>query len=300
MDISLSEIRAFNATVKNGNYTKAASDLGVSQPAITVQIRKIESRFDGALFKRINNGVRLTNLGQELYRITRQYPDLEASIQALAEPQQHTQQTVHVATASPLIFMPLFARFYQRFPQAQLHIMSGTTDECRIKLLDREVDIGLFPCPMEGNSISKLAFHNHHLMAILPPDHPLGNEKQLSVHQLIDYPLIFSKTDAYTQKIVDKSFKEAGLNPFSHIHMDSRYDTCEAVIFGLGIGFALADDIRPDSRYLMLPILEARKDVIEHVVWLKSRSGLPGIRNFVQLALDHCCATTGTRTCREL
>ncbi len=293
MDISLSEIRAFNATVKNGNYTKAASDLGVSQPAITVQIRKIESRFNGALFERINNGVRLTNLGQELHRVTRQYPDLEASIQALAEPERQTQQTIHVATASPLIFMPLFANFYQRFPESQLHIVSGTTTECRKMLLDREVDIGLFPCPLEENSISKLAYHSHHLMAILPLDHPLGNQKQLSVHQLINYPLIFSKTDAYTQKVVDHAFKEAGLTPFPHIHMDSRYDTCEAVIYGLGIGFSLANDIRPDSRYLMVPIQEAQEEIVEHVVWLKARSGLPSIRNFVQLALENRCAETG-------
>lgn len=286
MEISLSEIRAFNATVKNGNYTKAASDLGVTQPAITVQIRKIESRFQGALFERTNTGIRLTSLGKALYRITRQYSDLEACIQSLAEPERHSHQSLYVATASPLIFMPLLASFYRSFPESQLYVVSGTTDECQTKLIDREVDIGLFPCPELESSISKLAFHSHCLMAILPLAHPLTKQDYISVHQLIDYPLIFSKTDAYTQKIVDRAFTQSGLNPSPHIHMDSRNDTCEAVMFGLGIGFALADDIRTNPNYVLRPIQEAKQEIIEHVVWLKSRSGLPCIRNFVQLALD--------------
>lgn len=287
----MAEIRAFNATVRAGSFTRAGEALSISQPAVTLQIRKIESRFSGPLFERIGNRVRLTALGQALYRITRQYPDLEASIHALAEPSLSQQQTIHIATASPLLFMPLFAEFYQRYPDAVLNIVSGTTTECRTLLQDREVDIGLYPSSSDESGVSRLAFHRHRLMAILPSDHPLADCTQVSVQQLVHYPLIFSRTDAYTQRVVNQAFAIAGLHPEPHIRMDSRYDTCEAVVYGLGIGFALENDIHPGSRYQLVAVAECSDEVTEHVVWLKARSALPGIRNFVQLALDKRCAS---------
>ncbi|RVU30720.1 LysR substrate-binding domain-containing protein [Neptunomonas marina] len=286
MDLSMSEIKAFNATVKCGNYTRAAADLGVSQPAITVQIRKLEARFDSALFERVNNGVRLTATGQALYKITRQYPDLELSIKALAQPGAASQPVVRVATASPLIFMPLFAAFYQHYPDATLNITSGTTNECREMLHEREVDIGLYPAAKEEKGISRLSYHSHCLTAVVPHNHELANLPTVSVQQLADYPLIYSRSNAYTQYLVDKAFTGCDVEPKHHIHMDSRYDTCEAVVYGLGIGFALENDVRPDPRYRMVRVAESDEEVVEHVVWLKSRSAMPGIRNFVDVAIQ--------------
>lgn len=294
MDLSLTEIRAFNATIQHGNYTRAAEALGVSQPAITAQIRKLEARFDGALLERVNKGVRTTELGAKLYRITRQYHDLEGSIHALANPDmERGQHTVRVATASPLIFMSLIAEFNRRYPAATLKIRTATTGECKQMVLNREVDIGLFPMPETESHISRLAFHTHSLVAVLHPDHPLSGEESLSVQQLRDQPLIFYREEAFTQQLLMRSFARQDIQPSSHVIMETRQDICEAVVHGLGVGFALASDIREDSRFRAVPIIEAVEQVDEHVVWLKIRSNLPGIRDFVELALERQCKTIG-------
>lgn len=286
MDLSRSEIRAFNATVEAGSYTQAALALGVSQPAITVQIRKLESRFHGLLFERLNKGVRPTALGEELYRITRQYQDLEAAVSAIAEPDKQ-QHSIRLATASPLIFIPLFADYYHQYPDATLHIISGTTAECQQMLQNREVDIGLYPSHNNEPGVSRLAFHSHRLMAVFPVNHPLTQQAEVSVHELIQQTLIFSRTDAYTQQAIDRAFASQQLTPRPNIFMDSRYDTCEAVYYGLGVGFALENDIHPNpARYHLIPVAEAPEQTVEHLVWLKVRSALPHIKNFVQFALE--------------
>ncbi|RTE66029.1 LysR family transcriptional regulator [Amphritea opalescens] len=290
MDYSMAEIRAFNATLKTGNFTRAADLLSVSQPAITAQIRKLESRFSAPLLERFSRGVQATDLGKQLYQITRQYHDLETAIEVLSNPRLSPgKMTLHVANASSIIFMPLMAEFSRRFPQTTLKIKSVSTSECRALVLNREVDIGLFPLLDDNSELSRLAFSAHRLMAVLRPDHPLAQQSSLSVNELVGEPLILYKPEACTQQLLEAVFGRFQLTVSSNVVVDGRLDMSEAVSHGLGIGFALEQDIRPDPRLRVMPILEARDEVIEHVVWLKNRRSLPGIRDFIQLALEQRC-----------
>ena len=292
MDYSMAEIRAFNATFQTGNFTRAAALLSVSQPAITAQIRKLESRFSTPLLERFNKGVRATELGTQLYRITRQYHDLEAAIEVLSNPTLSPgKMTLKVANASSIIFMPLIAEFSRRFPLTTLKIESVTTSECKELVLNRKVDIGLFPLRDENRELSRLAFTSHRLTAVLRPDHALAGKNSLSVRDLANEPLIVYKPEAYTQHQLEEVFGRHQLTVSGNVVVDNRMDMSEAVCHGLGIGFVLEQDLRPDPRFIVLPIVEATDDVIEHVVWIKNRRSLPGIRDFIQLAMELRCGT---------
>lgn len=290
MDYSLAEIRAYNATVQCGNFSRAAEKLGVSQPAITAQIRKLESRFDYPLLERFSKGVQPTELGRQLYRITSQFSDLEGSLEILANPNKAPGElTLRVATASPLVFMPLIAEFRQRYPDINLNLISSTSLKCREMIMNREVDIAMCPVVDQPKGISRLSFHAHKVIAIIPPQHPLAEEGEVTLEQLSKEELIFSRPHALTQMVIDEGFADARLFPTSHIIMDNRNEICEAVAYNLGIGFAFENDIRPDERIVIRPIREINSKVVEHVFWLKSRNALPGIRDFIQLALELRC-----------
>lgn len=287
----MAEIRAFNATIQYGNFTRAAQILNVSQPAITAQIRKLEMRFSAPLLERFSKGVRPTDLGKRLYRITCQYQDLEGAIEVLSNPTiQPGEMTLRVATASPLIFMPLIAEFNQRFPDISLKINSATTNECLQMIENREVDIALCPQAADHKGLSRLSFHSHKLMAIVPNGHTLLRQDQISLRQLVNEPLIFSRPHSCTQMVLDELFSRHHLSATAHVVMDNRMEICEAVTYRLGIGFAFENDIRPDEQnYRIMPISEVDQAVVEHVVWLKNRRTLPGIRDFIQLALEKRC-----------
>ncbi|WP_156948270.1 LysR substrate-binding domain-containing protein [Marinobacterium jannaschii] len=286
----MSEIRAFNATVRCGNFTRAAAELGVSQPAVTSQIQKLETRFSAEIFQRVSKGVRLTRLGLKLYQLTRQYDDLESSIRALANPETQLEKPeLKLATSSPRIFMPLIARYKALFPRVELKIVYGSTQECRQMLLGREVDIGLFPLespePKEPN-LSSLSFHRHRLVAILPVEHPLSARETVSVHELIEQPLIFLRNNSYTQELVEKIFAVNNLTPRPDILMNSRQHMCEAVSYGLGLGFSLSGDIYSSPGYCCVAITEVAEETTEHIVWLKARGQIPEVQDFVNIALD--------------
>lgn len=299
-DYSLAEIRAFNATVQCGNFSKAAAHLGVSQPAITAQIRKLESRFEYPLLERFSKGVLPTELGRKLYRITCQFQDLEGSMDVLANPHKALGEiTLKVATASPLVFMSLIAEFRQRFPDINLNLISSTSLKCQAMVLNRDVDIALCPDVEEPEGISRLSFHAHKVIAIIPVEHPLAQHEEVTLDQLSHEELIFSRPHALTQMVVDQGFAAHNLAPTSHIIMDNRNEICEAVAFNLGIGFAFQNDILPDNRIAIRPIKEIHTEVIEHVYWLKNRRTLPGIRDFIQLALEQRCMASATANTSE-
>ncbi|WP_411743975.1 LysR family transcriptional regulator [Reinekea sp.] len=283
----MAEIRSFNATLQAGSFTRAAELLGVSQPAITAQIRKLESRFDDPLLERFSRGVRATDLGNQLHQITRQYHDLDMAIEVLSNPTLSPDNiTLKIANASSIIFMPLIAEFSRRYPLATLKIRSVTTSECQSLVLNREADIGLFPLTHESSQLSQLAFSSHKLVALLRPDHVLASRRCISLKELSAHTLIFYKPESRTQQLLEEMLVRHQLKITSNVIVDSRLDMSEAVFNGLGLGFALEQDLRPDPRLIKLPISEAIDEVIEHVVWMKNRRTLPGIREFIMFALE--------------
>ena len=287
MSISLSEIRAFNAVVEHGNFTRAASALEVSQPAVTAQIRKLESRSGQYLLERTPSGFELTNHGRRLYQVSRQYTDLGNALDAvLSADEQAAIPSIKIATASALIFMPLLAEFRRQYGDTRIEINSTSSAECLSQLLNREVDIGLFPLAEKHSAISQFEFHRHLLVAIVPKTSALCELEDVSIHTLAQQPLIFSAHTCYTQFCLDELLTEQGIQGESYIRLDHRHEICEAVIHGLGIGFAFEHDIRKDERYQTIRIKEASQAAVEHVVWLKNRSIMPAVQEFVQLALE--------------
>ncbi|WP_315980587.1 LysR family transcriptional regulator [Aliamphritea spongicola] len=286
MDITLNEIRTFNAVVRAGSFTRAAKLLGVSQPAVTAQIRKLESRCEFPLLERFSKEVRPTSLGKQLNQLSCQYLDLDMAVAALLEPEERTENfRLKLATASPLIFMPLMAAFKKQYPNAHVQVIAGTTHECRQMIIDRDADIGLFPLPNPPAGLSRLAFHCHGLMAILPHSHPHAGAESVTARDLIGDSLIAYKDNSFTQEYVREIFSSEHLQPRFEMMMSTSEHVSNAVVQELGVGFALSDDIRPDPRYALVPVAGTEMDVTEHVVWLKTRSQQQGIREFVEMAL---------------
>ena len=102
--------------------------------------------------------------------------------------------------------------------------------------------------------MSRLAFHCHGLVAILPKDHELAEAESVTAHDLIDYPLVAYKENSFTQEYVTSVFRQANLKPQFHMVMSISEHVSNAVVLGLGVGFALRDDIRPDPRYALVPV----------------------------------------------
>jgi DNA-binding transcriptional LysR family regulator len=286
MDFTLSEIRSFHALIKQGSFTLAAKQLKVSQPAITAQIRKLESRVDQPLLERFHKGVKPTETGLKLYRLSCEYVDLDGAVAELFKPELQIENfQLRIATSSPIIFMPLMAAFKKSYPNAKLKVISGTTEACRAAVLNREADIGLFPITNIEKGMESKLYHRHFLVAILNNDHPLADQQRVSISQLADEPIIAHKPDSFTQTFANKLYREQGIEPQIEMEMGMAEHVCNAIILNLGIGFSLSNDIQPNDKFKLVPVSEALQPVEEHLVWLKGQGRKQGVQEFVEMAM---------------
>ncbi len=114
------QIRAFDAVAREGSFSRAAEVLHVTQPALTIQVKALEERYGVKLLDRQGRTVRLTKMGEKVFKMSRQFASLEEQIREVLSLSQDLQQgDLRLAADGPHIAMGLFARFLARHPQRQ-------------------------------------------------------------------------------------------------------------------------------------------------------------------------------------
>ncbi|WP_413206291.1 LysR family transcriptional regulator [Rhodospirillum sp. A1_3_36] len=277
-------IRAFNAVVRQRSFSRAAQVLGISQPAVTAQIRKLESAFGVVLFERTAAGAETTDLGLRLFALTQQIDDVEAAAQALLEAGAMAPRELRIATPSPQICMPLVAGFIESFPTVRVSVVLGSTGEARTRLLERQVDVGLLHLDTPDERLSSQPFRRQRLMALLPAAHPLANDAAVSMANLVKKPMVLRSGPSLTQAMADRALAKAELAVTPALWLETREGAHEAVANGIGAGFVLDNDTIPDPRVKPVPLIDADEEIWESIVWLRARQNQPAIRAFVRLA----------------
>ncbi|SDD73670.1 LysR substrate-binding domain-containing protein [Rhodospira trueperi] len=285
MVATFGQLKAFNALARTGSFTRAARNLAVSQPAITAQIRRLESDHKVVLFERTAGGVQLTALGRRLFRITQNLDDLEeaASI-LLGGGDDVVPQSLRIATASPQVFMPVAAAFSRRYPDVELDIAAGSTGDAIRRLIDREADIALTPLLRADERLDHIVFLRHRLAALVPADHALVKHEAVSLSEVAAEPLIMRLGLSTTQKMADRALAMHGLRPRPILRLETREAVYEAVANHLGLALVLEHDVPPDPRFQVVPFFDSDVTAEESIVWLRSRRSLGQIRDFIDVA----------------
>ncbi|MBC7924392.1 MAG: LysR family transcriptional regulator, partial [Bryobacteraceae bacterium] len=150
----LRQLECFCAVARTGSFTKAANELGVSQPALSEQIAKLEHGLEAPLFERLNRRIELTAIGEAV--LGRAQALLEDA-SALPDLIERTRAGVHgplrlgaIPTILPFFMAPLLKGFTERYPDIDLHVREGTTAELVEQVLNGMVDVALVSLPVEG------------------------------------------------------------------------------------------------------------------------------------------------------
>ena len=135
------QLRAFNAVANESSFTKAARALGVSQPAVTIQIKALEESYGTALLLRRGHKVSLTELGLSLLDITRRIFSLEQEAEELLTEARHLRAGhLKVGADGPYFVMELLAAFIARYPGVRVTVAMGNSETVVRDLLDYRTD----------------------------------------------------------------------------------------------------------------------------------------------------------------
>jgi len=279
------QLRAFDAVARERSFSKAASLLGLTQPAITTQVRNLEESCQQALFVRTTQGVQLTDAARPLFELTRQMFSTEEQIEdlvSLATAYRHG--SLKLAADGPHVALQVVAAFREQYPGIDISIALGSQREVWDDLLGYRVDAAVVGNAASDARIMAIPVAQQDMRVLLPKDHPLAAFKSLSLADLQAHPVIRRESGSNTQRLIDEALQRARFSLPTALELGSREAVLEAVKQGLGIGFVLDREIPDGTHTVAVPLVELRACNVDSVVCLHSQRKRGIVQTFLSVA----------------
>jgi DNA-binding transcriptional LysR family regulator len=293
MDLNLREIRAFVTVANAGNFTRAAARLHLSQPALTVQIRRLEEIVGARLFDRNSRSVALTQTGRELLPLLqRSLDDMERVLRdarALGEGTSGTIRLACLPTFAASALPDLIRAFRERVPRAGFLIRDAVASTVITLVRNEEVDIGLTGGDVVDASLEVLHTGSDQLVAVCPKVHPLARQRHIAVADLARSPLVLTAPGTSVRSVVDAALNAAGCTPEIACEPTYMMTAVAMVRGGLGITIlpASAREVLAEPELIARPIDDPAFVRATALVKKRGRT-LPGVTDaFIRLMLEH-------------
>jgi DNA-binding transcriptional LysR family regulator len=236
-------LKVFRAVARHKNFRIAAEDLLLTQPAVTQQIKALESELDTALFDRAAGKISLTPAGLALLPFAEQLATLsQQARQAVATASGANAGTLAIAASQTIgqyLLPKLIAAFLAENPRVQITTLGGNTQAVLEAITTHRADLGLIEGPAMRQDVRVEPFMEDHMVLVVPSNHDWANQT-ISLDQLQQATLVTRELGSGSRRIVEQALEQAGLNP-RDLHIRMSFDSTEALLSaveaGLGIAF---------------------------------------------------------------
>ena len=290
------QLRAFDAVARERSFSKAASLLGLTQPAITTQIRNLEESCQQALFLRTPEGVYLTDAAKPLFELTRQMFATEEQIEdlvSLATAFRHG--SLKLAADGPHVALQVVAAFRAQYPGIDISVSLGSQREVWADLLGYRVDAAVIGNAASDDRVMAIRVAQQDMRVLVPRGHPLAALESVSLADLKAHPIIRRESGSNTQRLIDDALQRVQVSLPTAMELGSREAVLEAVRQGLGIGFVFEREV-PDSPHIVaVPLVELRACNVDSVVCLHSQRKRGVVQTFLTVAATLDLALSGAR-----
>ncbi|MFZ5633325.1 MAG: LysR substrate-binding domain-containing protein [Bacillota bacterium] len=224
------------------NFTRAAAQLNMSQPAVSFQIKSLEEDLKVTLFERNDKRVVLTEAGRLLYpvamQMVRQYNKVKAGIDDLRE----IKAGHLILGANPVAgdwLLPLvIGGFREQYPAVTVSLQIAGSSQVAQWLKEREVDMGILGFAVKAEGVECQPWVRDQMVVISPPWHPLRG-KDVPLHDLTSESIIVRESGSGNRKVLEQQFSNFNiyLDQFPNVfELGSDQAVINAVRMGLGIG----------------------------------------------------------------
>lgn len=276
MNITLRQIRVFEAVARHLSYTRAAEELHLSQPAVSMQIKQMETHLGLPLFEQVGKKVFLTEAGQEMYHYSRtveqQLNEAESVLENLKGLKQGRLVLAVASTAN--YFVPqLFAAFNKKYQGATLSL-DVTNREGLLSHLDaNDTDMVIMGLPPAEMDLESAAFLDNPLVIIASPDHPLAGKTQVAMESLKDENFIMREPGSGTRISMQRVFDQRGVTLKTGMEMSSNEAIKQAVQAGLGLGVLSIHTMEAEFLLKRLVVLDVQTFPIMRNWYIVHRRG---------------------------
>ena len=286
MHISLRQIQIFQTVAQTENFTRAAEQLHMTQPAISMQVKQLEEQTGLALFERQGKRIVLTEAGRAMHQYTGELlTQYQGMIETLEDLKNVHQGHIRVSAATTSIYF--ITRLLARF--SKLH--EGITVKLNItnrktlveQLQNYEADLVIM-----GEPPANLDLHSQRLMAnplvlIAPLEHPLTQQTNIPLSALLQENFVLREAGSGTRAAIERFFAEHGYKLPSTLEMDSNESIKYSVIAGLGLGIVSLHSVRLELETHALTLLDVQGFPLQrhwHIVTREGKALSPAAQAF--------------------
>lgn len=259
-ELDLDQLRTFVKVAERGSFSAAAQQLGITQPAVSLRIRQLETRLGLVLLERVGKRVRPTAAGAELLRHAARIEGAVAgALASMASYTEGTTGTVRLGTgetACVFLLPPILRDLRRRFPALELVVHTGNTDRLLQLLADNRIDLGFVTLPVPGRAFEVTPVLQDEFVLVAASDAEAPPARPTPA-ALAARPLVLFESGGSTRRLVDQWFARAGRTVKPVMELGSVAAIKELV--GAGLGYAVLPEMAmpandPGSRIRARPL----------------------------------------------
>jgi DNA-binding transcriptional LysR family regulator len=249
--VEIRQLRAFVAIAESGTFTAGALRVHVTQAAISMQIRQLETEIGAKVFVRAPRHVILTEAGEQLLRRARHIlREHDAALDEIAELAGAERGRLRIGSASAMVLtdqLPgILKELRDQHPGAEIAVTSGTSEVLVDQILAGEVDIAFVSLPVDVRGIKTERLSDDQLVAIASPHHKLAKQRTISAYTLAGERLILGERGGNTRRLIDQFFAQAGVTLHVAMELSRQQAIRRMVEADMGVGIVPLQSVIED------------------------------------------------------
>lgn len=238
--VTLRQLHIFEAVARHLSYSRAAEELFLTQPAVSMQIKQLEDNVGLALFEQLGKKIFLTEAGGELHKHSKVViAQVREAIDALEGLKGVDRGRLNIAVVSTAkYFAPsIVANFCARYPGVTLNLAVNNRHDVVDLIIRNETDLAIMGQPPEDLDVAAEAFAYHPLGIVAAPEHALASAKRISLIDLAKEKFIVREPGSATRAAMERVFAAHRMSVDPALQMSSNETIKQAVMAGMGISF---------------------------------------------------------------
>lgn len=235
--MELSQLRYFLKVAQRRNFTRASEELGLSQPALSRSIAKLEESLGQPLFERQTRSVALTDAGRLFQTRAEQILALveDAQSELTDDGESGRVRVGAIPTIAPFFLPEVLRKFCDQYPRANVAAFEETTDKLLQRCSQGEIDVALLAAPIATNYLKIEPMFEEELLLVLPAGHRLAEKKHITLANLSEYPFVLLDETHCLSGAIMSFCRQKSFQPVTVQHTSQLAMIEELVALGHGV-----------------------------------------------------------------
>jgi len=290
--MEIRQLRYFLAVVRTGSVKEAAREHFVTQPAVSVQLKKLEAEIGERLFVRRGRGLVPTQAASFLVAqaedVLHRIDQMKHTITGYKEGERGILRLGNIDAASIYVLPPVFREFRHRYPGVDVEVLVNDSDTLLARLDDGGVELAIVTLPLAGEAFEALPFYNDKMVLVADPAHPLVSAPPggRTLEAIAESGLITYPTLSTTRRLIEKVFIDHGVHLRAAMEMSSPEAIKRLTEAGLGPSILPAKIVEEEIRrgtLRVIPTGRARFARALGVVYKDDATLSPPARAFLRI-----------------